>query len=243
MHTRARDVYLDNGDGKPQGSNEIVTHNLDGEFSPKRPEQSFSQMFVDRWAEKTLDMPYDAPATGRGAYVAATKKCRAQLVARGVDLGAYNTLESSNDLVGCAPSIGPDLPEDHAQPPHHGAARSGEEAPGPRPRAAHPAPIAGARQGSAASAGSAGRRRTGGRSPSRAAAVALAARRRPRGWAGAARRWSPGPRRRGRGSRCRSGPASWGPARGSPPPAGSRPRIRRRRPSRRQKSSRCRTAR
>jgi pimeloyl-ACP methyl ester carboxylesterase len=52
---------------------------------------------VDRWAEKTLDMPYDAPATGR-AYVAATKKCRAQLLKEGVDLGAYNTLESSNDL-------------------------------------------------------------------------------------------------------------------------------------------------
>jgi pimeloyl-ACP methyl ester carboxylesterase len=52
---------------------------------------------VDRWPEKTLDMPYDAPATGR-AYVAATKKCRAQLLKKGVDLGAYNTLESSNDL-------------------------------------------------------------------------------------------------------------------------------------------------
>jgi pimeloyl-ACP methyl ester carboxylesterase len=52
---------------------------------------------VDRWAAETLDLPYDAPTTGR-AYVAATKKCRAQLVARGVDLGAYNTLESSNDL-------------------------------------------------------------------------------------------------------------------------------------------------
>ena len=52
---------------------------------------------VDRWAEKTLNMPYDAPATGR-AYVAATKKCRAQLLKKGVDLGAYNTLESSNDL-------------------------------------------------------------------------------------------------------------------------------------------------
>jgi pimeloyl-ACP methyl ester carboxylesterase len=52
---------------------------------------------VDRWPEKTLDMPYDAPATGR-AYVAATKKCRAQLVARGADLGAYNSLESSDDL-------------------------------------------------------------------------------------------------------------------------------------------------
>jgi pimeloyl-ACP methyl ester carboxylesterase len=52
---------------------------------------------VDRWAEKTLDMPYDARGTGR-AYVAATKKCRAQLLKGGVDLGAYNTLESSNDL-------------------------------------------------------------------------------------------------------------------------------------------------
>jgi pimeloyl-ACP methyl ester carboxylesterase len=52
---------------------------------------------VDRWAEATLNMPYDAPATGR-AYVAATKQCRAQLLKRGVDLGAYNTLESSNDL-------------------------------------------------------------------------------------------------------------------------------------------------
>jgi pimeloyl-ACP methyl ester carboxylesterase len=52
---------------------------------------------VDRWAGRTLNMPYDAPATGR-AYVAATKKCRAQLLKKGVDLGAYNTLESSNDL-------------------------------------------------------------------------------------------------------------------------------------------------
>jgi pimeloyl-ACP methyl ester carboxylesterase len=52
---------------------------------------------VDRWAEETLNMPYDAPETGR-AYVAATRKCREQLVARDVDLSAYNTLESSNDL-------------------------------------------------------------------------------------------------------------------------------------------------
>jgi pimeloyl-ACP methyl ester carboxylesterase len=52
---------------------------------------------VDRWAEHTLNMPYDAPATGQ-AYVAATRRCRAQLLQKGVDLGAYNTLESSNDL-------------------------------------------------------------------------------------------------------------------------------------------------
>jgi pimeloyl-ACP methyl ester carboxylesterase len=60
---------------------------------------------VDRWAEKTLNMPYDAPATGR-AYVAATKKCRAQLIRRGVDLGAYNTVESSNDLEALREALG-----------------------------------------------------------------------------------------------------------------------------------------
>jgi pimeloyl-ACP methyl ester carboxylesterase len=52
---------------------------------------------VDRWAGKTLDLPYNSPEAGR-AYVAVTKLCRMQLAARGIDLGAYNTLESSNDL-------------------------------------------------------------------------------------------------------------------------------------------------
>lgn len=60
---------------------------------------------VDRWAEKTLAMPYDAAATGR-AYVAATKKCRAQMVKRGDDLGAYNTLESANDLEDLRQALG-----------------------------------------------------------------------------------------------------------------------------------------
>jgi pimeloyl-ACP methyl ester carboxylesterase len=52
---------------------------------------------VDRWAGETLNLPYDSAAAGR-AYVAATKKCRAELLKKGVDLGAYNTIESSNDL-------------------------------------------------------------------------------------------------------------------------------------------------
>jgi pimeloyl-ACP methyl ester carboxylesterase len=52
---------------------------------------------VDRWAADTLDMPYDAPATGR-AYVRATRQCRRELLARGADLSAYNTLESADDL-------------------------------------------------------------------------------------------------------------------------------------------------
>ncbi len=60
---------------------------------------------VDRWAAETLDLPHDAPAAGR-AYVAATKQCRAQLLKKGVDLGAYNTLESSNDLAELRQALG-----------------------------------------------------------------------------------------------------------------------------------------
>lgn len=52
---------------------------------------------VDRWAEATLDMPYDAPQTGR-AYSAATIACRKELLARTQDLGAYNSLESADDI-------------------------------------------------------------------------------------------------------------------------------------------------
>ncbi len=52
---------------------------------------------VDRWAGEVLNLPYDSAAAGR-AYVAATRRCWAQLLSRGVDLGAYNTLESANDL-------------------------------------------------------------------------------------------------------------------------------------------------
>ena len=52
---------------------------------------------VDRWAAETLNMPYDAPATGH-AYAVATLKCRRELAARTAGLGAYNTLESADDL-------------------------------------------------------------------------------------------------------------------------------------------------
>lgn len=52
---------------------------------------------VDRWAAKTLDMPYDAAATGK-LYSDATLKCRRELAARTSDLAAYNTLESADDL-------------------------------------------------------------------------------------------------------------------------------------------------
>ena len=52
---------------------------------------------VDRWAADTLNMPYDAAATG-SAYAVATRKCRRELATQTPDLGAYNTLESSDDL-------------------------------------------------------------------------------------------------------------------------------------------------
>jgi pimeloyl-ACP methyl ester carboxylesterase len=52
---------------------------------------------VDRWAAETLNMPYDAEATGH-AYSVATLKCRREVTARTTDLGAYNTLESAADL-------------------------------------------------------------------------------------------------------------------------------------------------
>jgi pimeloyl-ACP methyl ester carboxylesterase len=52
---------------------------------------------VDRWPAETLNMPYDAPTTGNASAVA-TLKCRRELAARTTDLGAYNTLESADDL-------------------------------------------------------------------------------------------------------------------------------------------------
>jgi pimeloyl-ACP methyl ester carboxylesterase len=52
---------------------------------------------ADRWGGETLNMPYNAPATG-AAYVAATRACRREVAARTSDLGAYNTLESAGDL-------------------------------------------------------------------------------------------------------------------------------------------------
>ena len=52
---------------------------------------------VDRWAAETLNMPYDAAATGK-AYVVATLQVPRELAARTYDLGAYNTLESAADL-------------------------------------------------------------------------------------------------------------------------------------------------
>src|SRR6476646_7419816 len=49
---------------------------------------------VDRFPAETLDKPYDAPETGE-AYAKTSAECRHRLEALGVDLSAYNTIESS----------------------------------------------------------------------------------------------------------------------------------------------------
>lgn len=51
----------------------------------------------DRGAEKTLAMPYNAPETGH-VYLELARECRADLLHLHIDLSAYNTLESANDL-------------------------------------------------------------------------------------------------------------------------------------------------
>jgi len=52
---------------------------------------------VDRWPADTLNMPYDAAET-QVAYAKATRTCRHELAALTSDLGAYNSLESADDL-------------------------------------------------------------------------------------------------------------------------------------------------
>src|SRR4051794_12454505 len=52
---------------------------------------------VDRFPAETLDKPFDAPETGQ-AFAKATADCRHRLEALGVDLSAYNTIESSDDV-------------------------------------------------------------------------------------------------------------------------------------------------
>jgi pimeloyl-ACP methyl ester carboxylesterase len=52
---------------------------------------------LDRYFQRLLGLVYDAEST-RSEHVAATSACRAQFVASGVDLAAYNTTESVADF-------------------------------------------------------------------------------------------------------------------------------------------------
>ncbi|WP_078987647.1 alpha/beta hydrolase [Streptomyces sp. XY332] len=51
---------------------------------------------IDKFNAQAVSLVYDAPSTER-LHVAATKACRDQLAARGIDLGAYNDTESAAD--------------------------------------------------------------------------------------------------------------------------------------------------
>lgn len=62
---------------------------------------------VDRFPAETLDEPFDAPETRR-AYAKATAECRRRLEALGVDLSAYNTIESADDLEDLRVALGID---------------------------------------------------------------------------------------------------------------------------------------
>ncbi len=60
---------------------------------------------VDRFAGETLDMPFDAPETGK-AFAKASADCRHRLESLGADLTAYNTIESSADLEDLRAALG-----------------------------------------------------------------------------------------------------------------------------------------
>lgn len=80
--------------GKLNADRDVIFMSQRGTYSA-RPKLTCAS--VDRWAAKTLNMPYDAAATG-SAYTSATLECRREVAARTSDLGAYNTLESADDL-------------------------------------------------------------------------------------------------------------------------------------------------
>jgi len=60
---------------------------------------------LDAFDAKAVSLVYDAPSTGI-EHVAATKACHDRLVAEGVDLSAYNTLENIEDFVDLGKVLG-----------------------------------------------------------------------------------------------------------------------------------------
>lgn len=60
---------------------------------------------IDRFYQERVHLLYDAPATGR-RYAQAAARCRARLLAQGVDLAAYNTSESAADAADLRRALG-----------------------------------------------------------------------------------------------------------------------------------------
>lgn len=62
---------------------------------------------VDRFGAETIAQPYDGDAARR-AYAKATLECKRRVTALGIDLSAYNTLESVTDLEDLRTALGID---------------------------------------------------------------------------------------------------------------------------------------
>jgi pimeloyl-ACP methyl ester carboxylesterase len=62
---------------------------------------------IDRFNRLQVGLPLDARSTRR-KHVAATRECRRQLVARGVDIAAYNTTENAADFADLRRALGYD---------------------------------------------------------------------------------------------------------------------------------------
>jgi pimeloyl-ACP methyl ester carboxylesterase len=62
---------------------------------------------IDRFNRRQVAFPLDARSTRR-QHVAATRKCRRQLVARGIDISAYNTTENAADFADLRRALGYD---------------------------------------------------------------------------------------------------------------------------------------
>jgi pimeloyl-ACP methyl ester carboxylesterase len=62
---------------------------------------------IDRFNRLQVALPLDARSTRR-KHVAATRRCRRQLVARGIDIAAYNTTENAADFADLRRALGYD---------------------------------------------------------------------------------------------------------------------------------------
>ncbi|WP_259311850.1 alpha/beta hydrolase [Capillimicrobium parvum] len=71
-------------------------------------EPSLTCPVIDRWNSRVVGLPYDARSTGR-KQTAATRACRASVVAKGADPGSYNTTESTADFADLRVALG--IPE------------------------------------------------------------------------------------------------------------------------------------
>ena len=80
--------------GKLNANRDVIFMSQRGTYTAK---PSLTCESVDRWAAQTLNMPYDAAST-QVAYSTATLKCRKELVSKTTHLGAYNSLESADDI-------------------------------------------------------------------------------------------------------------------------------------------------